>query len=144
MSVFASTVRLMCHDEGMEPVDSDEQHQRLLRDPETGGIVLAHVLGNPQAMMAALEEFADREAAQIAFDTLVLADGTEAEVSTVDLVWTAPGGAFETMIFVGDDGPQFVQRYTSRDAATQGHQEIVLAVNAGMLDEQLLRRPTSS
>lgn len=121
----------------MSPEEQDRQRQALERDPETGGILMAHVVGDPQMLMAVLTEFEDRAKARIGFDITCLGDGTRVEVSTVDLVWAAPGGAFETAIFVDGHGPQYVERYTSRNAAALGHTEIVTAVNAGLFDQRL-------
>ena len=127
----------MCHD---EPVEDAE---KVPRDPETGGIILAHVAGNPEALAAALAEFADREGAQIAHDAVTLGNGTEVEISTVDLVWTGPGGAFETMIFVAEAGPRYCQRYISRAAAEQGHRQVMDLVRTGTLDAMLFTGPAS-
>lgn len=110
---------------------------RLPRDPETGGLLFAHVVHDPALLMAALEEFGDRESARIGYTHMVLDDGTEVEVSTVDLVWSAPGGAFETMVFVADRGSRYVRRYTTREAAEIGHAEVAAGVAAGLLDDRL-------
>ena len=85
---------------------------------------------------------ADTEARRIGHDTTNV-DGTEYTISTVDLITVHPGGHYETLVSSNASSRTLVRRYTTRDLAQVGHQEIVVALNAGLM-EDYFGAPTTS